>query len=257
MTITVVSRGQGPTYVFATPVLGGQAAIGLMVPFGRNSVSADATLTGAVGPFGFAVSGAGTDSVSGIGDMIPQLSLRWNQGVHNWMTYITGDIPVGAYKSTRLANIGIGHGAIDSGGGYTYFNPQSGKEFSAVAGFTYNFENPDTDYQNGVDFHFDWGASQFLSKQLQVGLVGYAYRQLTDDGGAGDRVGGFRSRVFGVGPQIGYVFPVGEAQGYLNLKGYKEFGAEHRPEGWNLWLTFVVSPAPPVPTSPMKSMVTK
>jgi hypothetical protein len=29
-----------PTYVFATPVLGGQAAIGLLVPYGRLSASA-------------------------------------------------------------------------------------------------------------------------------------------------------------------------------------------------------------------------
>jgi hypothetical protein len=28
-----------------------------------------------------------------------------------------GDIPVGAYDSMRLSNIGIGHGAIDGGGG--------------------------------------------------------------------------------------------------------------------------------------------
>jgi len=40
------------------------------------------------------------------------------------MTYITGDIPVGAYQSDRLSNVGIGHGAIDAGGGYTYFDPQ-------------------------------------------------------------------------------------------------------------------------------------
>jgi hypothetical protein len=26
-----------------------------------------------------------------------------------------------AYRSTRLANIGLGHGTIDAGGGYTYF----------------------------------------------------------------------------------------------------------------------------------------
>ena len=58
------------------------------------------------------------------------------------MTYVTGDIPVGAYDSTRLSNIGLGHGAIDAGGGYTYFNPQTGHEFSAVTGFTYNFNNP-------------------------------------------------------------------------------------------------------------------
>ena len=76
-----------------------------------------------------------------------------------------------------------------------------------VLGATYNFENPSTDYQNGIDLHLDWGASQFLSKQWQVGLVGYAYRQITPDSGSGDLVGAFESQVFGVGPQIGYISP--------------------------------------------------
>src|SRR5215472_12696771 len=61
--------------------------------------------------------------------------------VDNLMTYVTGDIPVGAYSATRLANTGLGHGAIDAGGGYTYFDPTKGHEFSAVLGFTDNFEN--------------------------------------------------------------------------------------------------------------------
>jgi hypothetical protein len=47
------------------------------------------------------------------------MTLKWHDGVHNWMTCATGDIPVGAYDSNRLSNIGIGHGAIDGGGGYT------------------------------------------------------------------------------------------------------------------------------------------
>ena len=55
--------------------------------------------------------------------------------------------------------------------------------------------------------------------------------QLGCDSGAGDRVGCFQSQVVGVGPQIGFIFPVGEMQGYLNFKGYKEFAAENRPEG--------------------------
>jgi hypothetical protein len=37
----------------------------------------------------------------------------------------------------RLANLGLGHAAIDAGGGYTYFNPQTGNEFSAVLGFNW------------------------------------------------------------------------------------------------------------------------
>jgi len=48
-----------------------------------------------------------------------------------------------------------------------------------------------------------------LTKQWQVGLVGYVYDQVTGDRGSGDRVGALQSRVIGVGPQIGYVFPLG------------------------------------------------
>lgn len=243
-----------PTYVFASPVLGGQAAMNLLVPFGRNNASADATFTGAFGPIPFTVSGGRADTVSGFGDLIPQFSVRWNAGVNNFMTYITGGIPVGAYDSKRLANLGIGHGAIDAGGAYTYFNPQTEHELSGTLGFTYNFENPSTQYQNGIDMHFDWGASQFLTKQLQIGLVGYVYQQLTGDSGSGSKLGDFKSRVMGVGPQIGYSFPLGDHQGYLNLKGYKEFAAENRPEGWNVWLTFAISPTAATPTSTSKSL---
>lgn len=93
-----------------------------------------------------------------------------------------------------------------------------------------------------------------VSKQVQIGVVGYAYQQLTGDLGSGATLGSFKSRVFGIGPQIGFIFPVGEMGGYLNIKGYKEFDAENCPEGWNLWVTFALSPAeqpaPPPPRRP-------
>jgi hypothetical protein len=115
-----------------------------------------------------------------------------------------------------------------------------------VLGFTYNLENNDTQYKNGVDMHLDWGASRFVTKQWQFGAVGYFYNQISCDSGTRDRVGCFESRVMGIGPQIGYVVPLSEhIQGYLNLKGYQEFNADHRPDGWNVWLTFAVSPAAP------------
>jgi hypothetical protein len=199
---------------------------------------------------GNTISGSRTEALTSFGDVIPQVTLKWNQGVHNFMTYVMGDIPVGDYDPARLANLGIGHGAADWGGGYTYFNPQTGNEFSGVAGFTYNFKNPDTQYQNGIDFHFDWGASHFFTKQLQLGFVGYYFQQFSDDTGAGATLGGFRSRIAGIGPQIGYLFPVGGMQGYVNLKGYRDFAAENRPEGWSAWLTFAVSPSAPETATP-------
>ncbi len=233
-----------PTYVFATPVFGAQATVSVLGVVGHMDASIDATLTG---PRGNTISGTRSDERWGFGDLAPQFSLKWNRGVHNFMWYAAGDIPVGTYNPNRLANLGLGHGAIDSGFGYTYFNPHTGWEASAVLGFTYNFKNPDTDYKNGVDGHLDWAVSRFLSPQLQIGLVGYLFQQVGCDSGGGATLGCFRSRVAGIGPQIGFMFPVGGMQGYLNLKGYGEFGAENRPQGWNTWLTFSISPAPPAP----------
>ena len=237
-----------PSYVFATPILGGQAAVALMAPVGQSNASIAGSLTGTLStPFGtlpFARSANVGNSVVGIGDLYPQAFLRWNMGLSNFMTYATGDIPIGTYGRGNLANIGIGHGAIDGGLGYTYFDQKEGHEFSGVLGFTYNLINPSTNYQNGVDLHFDWAASQFLTKQIQVGAVGYVYKEIGCDSGAGDRVGCFRSQVFGAGPQAGYIFPVADMQGYLNVKGYKEFDARDRPAGWNVWVTLSLSPAP-------------
>jgi hypothetical protein len=163
------------------------------------------------------------------------------------MVYGTGDIPVGDYDSVRIANLGIGHGTADIGAGYTYLNPHAGIEFSGVAGVTYNFKNQATQYQNGIDFHFDWGASYFINRAIHLGMVGYHFQQITDDFGAPPAFNGFRSRVSGVGPQVGIFFPIADMQGYLNVKGYKEFDAVNRPEGWNMWITFGISPEAPKP----------
>jgi hypothetical protein len=245
-----------PGYTFAQPVLGGQLAVSLLAIYGRQQATIDANITGALGPIGFATSRSVSQDITAFGDLFPQATLKWNHGVHNTMVYGMMNIPIGAYEPNRLVNLGLGHWAIDGGYGYTYFNPQTGYEFSSVVGLTYNFENTHTDYQNGIDLHWDMGASRFVTKEWQIGVVGYLYQQLTCDSGSGNRVGCFRSRVMGLGPQIGHVFKVSDHhQGYLNLKGYGEFAADHRPEGWNVWLTLVISPTAPTPAPTTRRIV--
>jgi hypothetical protein len=245
-----------PSYAFATPVLGGQLVVGMAGQYGRAAASIFGTLTAIAGPIVVTRSGTLEGSLTSYGDLTPFTELLWNDGVNNYMAYVTGNIPVGDYDPLRLPNIGLGHGAIDVGGAYTYFNEAAGNEVSGVAGFTYNFRNPDTDYRSGIDVHFDWGASHFFTKQLFIGIAGYAYQQITDDSGQNPILGGFRSRVFGVGPQIGYSFPVGDMQGSLSLRGYGEFGAANRPSGWNTWLTFTISPTAPA-VAPTKRLMVK
>src|SRR5215471_4507947 len=38
-------------------------------------------------------------------------------------------------------------------------------------------------------------------------------------------------------------FLIGAIQAYIGPKGYKEFAAQNRAPGWDLWLTFLISPA--------------
>ena len=238
-----------PSYTFTTAVLGGQLVVGMSGQYGRAATSIAGTLTAIAGPIVMTRTGMLEGSLTSYGDLAPFAQLLWSHGVDNYMAYVTGNIPVGDYDPTRIPNIGLGHAAIDIGGAYTYFDPAAGNEISGVAGLTYNFINPDLQYQNGIDAHLDWGLSRFVSKQMHLGLVGYYYQQLTGDSGSGATLGDFKSRVVGIGPQAGFLFPVGELQGYLNLKVYKEFAAEHRPEGWNAWVTFVISPPAPTPVS--------
>jgi len=246
------------SYVFATPVLGGQFALGATSGVGRNSTSIDGTLTATIAGQTAMRSGSISDARDGFGDFVPQATLRWNHNVNNFGIYLGGIAPVGTYDSTSLANLGIGHGAIDGGLGYTYLDEKTGHEFSVVTGLTGNFVNPSTNYQNGIDWHLDWGASQTINEHLFIGAVGYFYRQITGDRGALPVLGGFESRVVGIGPQVQLSFPVGMLSGSLTLKGYREFDAENRPYGWNTWLTFTLSPSPPAsPAGPSKPLYTK
>jgi hypothetical protein len=245
-----------PSYTFEQSVLGGQASVQMLTIVGKVQSTVQGNIAGSLGPLGFSQSGSRTDSAVLTSDLFPAFNLRWNAGLNNFMTYIATDVPLG-YDASSLANLSIGHYAIDGGGAYTYLDSQAGNEFSAIAGVTYNFVNPYTDYRNGVDFHFDWGASHFLTKQLLVGAVGYVYHQLTGDSGSGDQVGSFMSRVVGVGPQIGYFFPLGGYQGYLNLKGYGEFDAHDRASGYNAWLTLTISSPAPTPVSSASPRTTR
>jgi hypothetical protein len=125
-----------PSYTFEQRFLGAQATVAMMTLVGTVDTTLQGSIAGTLGPFGFSKFGSRTDDVTGVGDLYPIFNLRWNEGVNNFMTYVTGDLPVGLYDRTSLSNIGIGHYALDGGVGYTYFNLATGHELSAVAGLT-------------------------------------------------------------------------------------------------------------------------
>ena len=74
----------------------------MMTIVGRVDTTLQGTIAGTLGPFGFSKFGSLTDEVTGAGDLYPMFALRWNEGVNNFMTYVTGDLPVGQYDRTSL-----------------------------------------------------------------------------------------------------------------------------------------------------------
>lgn len=226
-----------PAYTFATPVAGAQAAFSLTGLYGRTDVYDNESTTTARGR---TRSASSDDSRSGIGDLYPMATLKWKLGSHNYLAYATIGVPTGDYDVNRAANLGLNHWSYDAGGGYTYLNESSGTEFSAVLGFTINQKNPDTDYKNGADAHLDVSLSQFLNEDFHIGLVGYAYHQLSNDSTPGIGNKNLKSQVAALGPQAGYFFKVGKNKWYANLKAYDEFDAKNRTAGWNAWLSLFV-----------------
>ena len=229
-----------PTWAMEHALLGAQLEASLSWAVGSVRVKVDGVLSQCTGTQCTAVlSGSQSGSQSGGTDLYPMVALKWVQGNNHNTAYLLANVPTGAYQLERLANLGLNHWALDGGYGYTYLDETKGHEFSLVAGVTYNFENPATHYRSGLDSHLDLSFSRFLNEHWHLGVVGYAYYQLTADSGSGvpTQLGGFEARVFGVGPEAGYFFAMRGDEAYLSLRGYYEFGAKNRPEGWNAYLT--------------------
>ena len=84
----------------------------------------------------------------------------------------------------------------------------------------------------------EWGENKRIAS---VGAVGYTFNQLTGDTGSGATLVG-HPRISAVGPEVGYLFPIGEMQGSSSFRGYWEFAAQNRLLVSNTWLALSITP---------------
>lgn len=216
------------TWVLPQEVLGGNLAIGVILPAGRPKVTANVLFN----PAEFdPLARRATDDAFVFGDPVATASLGWHSG--NWHWNVTGmlNIPAGDYREGEIANLAFNRWAGDISGAVTWLDAESGIELSAAAGFTFNGTNDATDYTTGTEFHVEWAATKALTKQLSVGLVGYYYDQITGDSGPGARLGSFEGQVTALGGTIAYNFELGQTPVSTRLKIYREFDAVNRLEG--------------------------
>jgi len=221
-------------WVVPQSVLGGNLALQATVPWGGQSVDASLAL-------GNGLLGASrSDTVFTIGDPVVGAALGWHNGNWHWTAGFLVNVPIGDYQEGELANVAFHRWGADLNGGLTYFDPATGWEVSGLAGFTFNGENPATDYTTGTEFHFEGALTKTFSPQFSAGLVGYFYQQVTGDSGPGATLGDFKGRVAALGGTAGFNFQLGGTPVSTRVKVYQEFAAKNRLEGTSAFLTVTI-----------------
>ena len=237
-----------PTVLWVAPgkVLGGNVGFGAIIPVGRKAIDVDidalATLplprlnrTLQVGrQFNF------DESTTDFGDPVANALIGWHEGNWHWNIGTLINIPIGPWSTQSDTNLSFNHWAVDTTGAVTWLDPKSGWELSSAAGFTFNWENPDTDYTTGTEFHVEWALLQHFSKKFALGVTGYYYQQVTADSGVGAKLGDFEGRVTALGGILTYDFALGKIPVSTQWSYFHEFDVENRLEGDAGVLTIVV-----------------
>jgi hypothetical protein len=207
-------------YVPQQKFFGGNLGLSVTVPVGH--IDLDAELTSPI-----AVS-RGVDGW-GLGDIISKVQLGWQQGTFAHTAYVQAVAPTGRWNDGFAPNIGLHRPGVDVGWAFTWVDPQTKFQANGVLGVTFNFENTATDYKSGNEFHFEWALGFECSPGLVLGVVGYDYRQFTDDSGSAR--GPFRGSVDAIGVGASYTTLVGGSPLILSLRHYREFNVENRWDG--------------------------
>jgi len=229
-----------PSVLWVAPqkVLGGNVGFGAIVPVGWKDVSGDldvlATLT--LPPPLNTTLQAGRrftfdDSSTEFGDPVLNALIGWHQGNWHWNVGMLVNVPIGPWSNNSISNLSFNHWGVDTTAAVTWLDPTIGFEVSVAPGFTFNWENPDSDYKTGTEFHVEFALLQHFSKRFAAGIAGYHYQQVTADSGAGARLGDFKGRVTSIGPVVTYSFNLGKIPVSTQLMWTHDFDVENRLEG--------------------------
>lgn len=155
--------------------------------------------------------------------------------------WIGGFIPIGDYDKGNPTSLGRGFWSWVNIAGVTWWIDEK-KDWclSVLARYEKHYTKKDTDFRNGDDLSFEWSISKNITKEWELGLVGYNWFQVGDDKGVDEN--GInadkydKDQVHAVGLEAQYT---NFEQGWqIALRGMRDYKAKNRLETWNTTLTF-------------------
>ena len=145
--------------------------------------------------------------------------------------------PTGTYNRGNLSNTGMGEWTFMPNLAHTYFWKKRGLEFDNFVGFDIYSKNSTTRYKSGTVFHWDFMATQYLSKRFGFGAIVSNITQITNDTGPlADLLHGFEGRAWGAGPMVLYVAKPEKPGIMVQLRWVPEFGVTNLMKGNTLLL---------------------
>ncbi|MDY6862422.1 MAG: transporter [Thermodesulfobacteriota bacterium] len=219
-----------PIYVSDKKILGGDPVFDIALPLINKHIETEYF----------------DDSVSGIGDIcVGVFGLAWHKNIFHYLFSFDVFAPTGKYDKYDKVNIGNNH---------WIFNPlfticavfPNGLDFGVNLLYDFHTKNNDyldprtgktTDYQTGQAFHLDYSIGYQIKKSWRAGIVGYYWKDTTDDKIGGKKIRDSRGQVFSIGP--GIMFASGKIT--ISLKTEFETAAKNRPQGSMTWLRILYS----------------
>lgn len=166
----------------------------------------------------------------GFGDLLVQpVWLGWHGPEHDVALAYSFFAPTGAYDSEDPVNVGLGYWTHQAQASFAYYPTILAPKATAliVTGiYGYHTEKDGFDLTPGQTIDLEYGISQYLHPQIEIGVSGYQHWQITDDEGEDAAEEPFKDFTNGVAAQVS-VWPVVH-KFYVSFRYAWDFGAEDR-----------------------------
>jgi len=135
---------------------------------------------------------------------IVPFGLNWKGETWNFFLYNQINVPIGEYDKDNNVNLGFNYWAFDTNLAITKELPAN-FEIDTNFGVLVNTKNQATNYHSGSAYHIDATLGYDVTRQFQLGLSGYYYKQFQGDSGSGATLGDFKGEAYGWGPTVQYI----------------------------------------------------
>ncbi len=218
-------------------ILGADYGLYIAPSYGRVKLSASAEVSGAgtvtIGPLSKTIAGSTTVEVEGekdgFGDMlVVPFWLGWHGAEYDAGLNYGFFAPTGAYDSDDAVNVGLGYWTHQAQASFIYYPTilaPKATGLMVVGTYGYHTEKDGFDLTPGQDIDLEYGISQYLHPQIEIGVSGFHHWQITDDKGTDapadpsvhDQTNGFAAQI-GIWPVVNKF--------YVSFRYAWEYGAE-------------------------------